>query len=92
MAVIGPTGRNFAAGMSGGVVYVLDRDHDFYRRVNKDLVSVEPLEDPEDIQELREMLAQHWEATGSPRPGRSWSGLRRTWGTSKSSSPGTMLP
>ena len=67
VAVIGPTGRNFAAGMSGGVVYVLDRDHDFYRRVNKDLVSVEPLEDPEDIQELREMLAQHWEATGSPR-------------------------
>lgn len=66
VAVIGPTGRNFAAGMSGGVVYVLDRDHDFYRRVNKDLVSVEPLEDPEDIQELREMLAQHWEATGSP--------------------------
>ena len=67
VAVIGPTGRNFAAGMSGGVVYVLDRDHDFYRRVNKDLVSVEPLEDPEDIQELREMIAQHWEATGSPR-------------------------
>lgn len=67
VAVIGPTGRNFAAGMSGGVVYVLDRDHDFYRRVNKDLVSVEPLEDPENIQELREMLAQHWEATGSPR-------------------------
>ena len=67
VAVIGPTGRNFAAGMSGGVVYVLDRDHDFYRRVNKDLVSVEPLEDPEDIQELREMLTQHWEATGSPR-------------------------
>lgn len=66
VAVIGPTGRNFAAGMSGGVVYVLDRDHDFYRRVNKDLVSVEPLEDPEDIQELREMIAQHWEATGSP--------------------------
>ena len=67
VAVIGPTGRNFAAGMSGGVVYVLDRDHDLYRRVNKDLVSVEPLEDPEDIQELREMLTQHWEATGSPR-------------------------
>ena len=67
VAVIGPTGRNFAAGMSGGVVYVLDRDHDFYRRVNKDLVSVEPLEDPEDIQELREMLTQHLEATGSPR-------------------------
>lgn len=67
VAVIGPTGRNFAAGMSGGVVYVLDRDHDFYRRVNKDLVSVEPLEDPEDIQELQEMLTQHLEATGSPR-------------------------
>ena len=67
VAVIGPTGRNFAAGMSGGVVYVLDRDHDFYRRVNKDLVSVEPLEDPEDIQELREMLTKHLEATGSPR-------------------------
>ncbi len=67
VAVIGPTGRNFAAGMSGGVAYVLDQDHDFYRRVNKELVSVEPLTAEEDIRELKAMLAEHLLATGSPK-------------------------
>ena len=41
VVVLGPTGRNFAAGMSGGVAYVLDPEHKFYLRVNKELVSVE---------------------------------------------------
>lgn len=67
VAVIGPTGRNFAAGMSGGVAYVLDQEHDFYRRVNKELVSVEPLEAEEDIQELKAMLTEHLAETGSPK-------------------------
>ena len=41
VAVIGKTGKNFAAGMSGGVAYVLDEHSDLYRKVNKELVSIE---------------------------------------------------
>lgn len=67
VAVIGRTGRNFAAGMSGGVAYILDSDHDLYLRVNKTLVAIEPLSEPHDIAELRDMLAEHAEITGSPR-------------------------
>ena len=67
VAVIGKTGRNFAAGMSGGVVYVLDTGHDLYRRVNKDMVSVEPLWEKYDVAQLRVMLSEHLAATGSPR-------------------------
>ncbi len=39
VVVLGTTGKNFAAGMSGGIAYVLDEDWDFYQRVNKDMVS-----------------------------------------------------
>ncbi|MDY4430996.1 glutamate synthase large subunit [Evtepia sp.] len=67
VAVIGRTGRNFAAGMSGGVVYVLDTAHDLYRRVNKDMVTVEPLTEKYDIAQLKEMLSEHLAATASPR-------------------------
>jgi len=67
VVVLGKTGRNFAAGMSGGVAYVLDTDHDFYKRVNKDLVSVEPLSEKYDIEELRAMLKEHLEATNSKK-------------------------
>ena len=44
VVVLGKTGKNFAAGMSGGIAYVLDEDWDFYQRVNKDMVSLEPVE------------------------------------------------
>ncbi|NCC69052.1 MAG: hypothetical protein EOM14_12825, partial [Clostridia bacterium] len=67
VAVMGRTGRNFAAGMSGGVAYVLDVGHNLYLRVNKTLVTIEPLSESHDIAELREMLSEHAEATGSPR-------------------------
>ena len=53
VVVLGPTGKNFAAGMSGGVAYVLDEHHDLYLRLNKDLVSMEPVTEPHDIAELR---------------------------------------
>ena len=67
VVVLGPTGRNFAAGMSGGVAYVLDEGHDLYRRTNKELVSIEPIHDSEDIETLRRMLTAHYDATGSRR-------------------------
>jgi glutamate synthase (ferredoxin) len=65
VVVLGKTGKNFAAGMSGGIAYVLDEDHTFYRRINKELVSLDVLSDKYDIEELHTMLQEHYEATGS---------------------------
>ena len=56
--VLGPTGRNFAAGMSGGVAYVMERDGTFARRCNPGMVDVEPLEEAEDVALVLEMLAR----------------------------------
>ena len=67
IVILGRTGKNFAAGMSGGVAYVLDEDHDLYLRVNKTLVAVEMLQDSSDIEELHQMLLEHVSATHSPR-------------------------
>ena len=67
VAVLGRTGKNFAAGMSGGVAYVLDEDWDLYRRVNKDMVSLEPVEHKYDVTLLKDLIREHVEATGSPR-------------------------
>ena len=64
--VLGPTGKNFAAGMSGGVAYVLDSSHDLYRRVNKEMVSIELLTERHDIEELKRLIQEHYEATHSP--------------------------
>ena len=65
VVILGGTGKNFAAGMSGGIAYVLDEKRDFYTRVNKELVSLEPVTSKYDVQELKEMIAEHVEATGS---------------------------
>ena len=65
VVVLGPTGRNFAAGMSGGVAYVLDIAGTFAKRVNMQMVDLEPLEDPEDITQVRSMVMRHAESTGS---------------------------
>jgi glutamate synthase (ferredoxin) len=62
--VLGRTGRNFAAGMSGGVAYVLDRDGTFARRLNTGMVDLEPL-DEEDWKTVREMINRHVLFTGS---------------------------
>ncbi len=64
--VLGPTGRNFAAGMSGGVAYVLDMDH---RRLNTELVDPRPL-DAADVARVRGLLQQHAYETGSAVAGR----------------------
>ena len=67
VVVLGPTGRNFAAGMSGGVAYVLDPEHKFYLRANKELVSVEAVAQKQDISRLRELLQRHVALTGSKK-------------------------
>jgi glutamate synthase (NADPH/NADH) large chain len=62
--VLGPTGRNFGAGMSGGMAYVYDPDDTFFRRVNGEMVDLEPL-DGEDVEWLRDTLRSHEAETGS---------------------------
>ena len=64
--ILGPTGRNFAAGMSGGIAYVWDREGDFNLRCNLELVALEKVEDPDDIAEVRELIEKHQQFTGSP--------------------------
>jgi glutamate synthase domain-containing protein 3 len=65
VVVLGPTGRNFAAGMSGGVAYVLDPDGAFPARCNMGMVSFEELDEADEL-ELRALIAEHLERTGSP--------------------------
>ncbi len=67
VAVLGPTGKNFAAGMSGGVAYVLDERRDLYTRLNKDLVSMQAVSERHDAEELRALVERHTAATGSER-------------------------
>jgi glutamate synthase (NADPH/NADH) large chain len=64
VVVLGPTGRNFGAGMSGGVAYVYDADATFANRLNKEMVDLDPLEG-EDIEWLRDMVRKHKAETGS---------------------------
>ena len=67
VVILGPTGKNFAAGMSGGVAYVLDENFDLYLKLNKELVSSEAVTDKYDVLELKKMIEQHVEATGSKK-------------------------
>ena len=67
VVVLGPTGRNFGAGMSGGMAFVLDVDGQFPSRYNPELVGIHRLEDQHDIDLLRTMVLRHHELTGSPR-------------------------
>jgi glutamate synthase domain-containing protein 3 len=64
--VIGPTGRNFAAGMSGGMAFVFDEYQEFPRRCNREMVELERLCEPEDLELVRDLLIQHAGYTGSP--------------------------
>ncbi|MBI3575110.1 MAG: hypothetical protein HY083_05610, partial [Gammaproteobacteria bacterium] len=63
--VIGPVGRNFAAGMSGGLAFVLDVRGDFKRRCNPAMVDLEALAAAEDIELVKELLKRHAKYTGS---------------------------
>ena len=65
VAVLGKTGKNFAAGMSGGVAYVLDMDNDLYMNVNKQMVNIEHLTSKFDVNELKHMIEEHVACTNS---------------------------
>jgi glutamate synthase domain-containing protein 3 len=65
--ILGPVGRNFGAGMSGGVAYIWDVDGLSSARVNLGMVDLEELEDPADVAELKSLIEEHAEATGSER-------------------------
>ncbi|MBE7501924.1 MAG: glutamate synthase large subunit [Verrucomicrobiales bacterium] len=67
VVVLGPAGRNFAAGMSGGLAYVLDETGDFPKRCNLQMVGLEKLADPEEIETVRAMIQRHAELTRSQR-------------------------
>ena len=67
VVVLGGTGKNFAAGMSGGIAYVLDEDTSLYKRVNKQLVSMEPVTDKYDVLELKEIITEHVAYTNSKK-------------------------
>jgi glutamate synthase domain-containing protein 3 len=78
VVVLGATGRNFAAGMSGGVAFVLDEEDRFESLCNRDMVGLEAVESDEDIELLRGMVERHLEWTGSERARRvlkDWDGL-----------------
>jgi len=65
--ILGRTGKNFAAGMSGGIAYVLDEEHDLYTRLNKSLVSLEAVIADDDISELKTIIEEHAQATDSEK-------------------------
>src|SRR5690606_28388177 len=65
VVILGSTGRNFAAGMSGGIAYVLDQDGGFESRCNTGTVDLEPLASDADLDEVRELVERHLEFTGS---------------------------
>jgi glutamate synthase (ferredoxin) len=67
VVVLGPTGRNFAAGMSGGIAYVLDETGAFPRNCNPEMVRLYPLDDDDEIELVRDMIRKHAEYTFSTR-------------------------
>jgi glutamate synthase domain-containing protein 3 len=67
VAVLGATGGNFAAGMSGGIAYVYDPHQTFDLRCNLEMVDLEPMFLDADINRLRGMLQKHYDYTGSTR-------------------------
>lgn len=65
IVVLGGTGRNFAAGMSGGIAYVLDMHHDFVGKVNQEMVELSGVEEPAEVAFLRGLIEDHHHYTGS---------------------------
>ena len=67
VVVLGPTGKNFAAGMSGGIAYVLDEGNDLYKRLNKEMVSSGEITSKYDVLELKAMIQEHVALTNSEK-------------------------
>ena len=65
VVVLGKTGKNFAAGMSGGIAYVLDEDNDLYTKLNKEMISSHEITSKYDVLELKEMIKEHVALTNS---------------------------
>ena len=65
VVILGSTGRNFAAGMSGGVAYVLDHEGNLEKNCNLETVGLEKAEGPEEIIELKNLITKHWQFTQS---------------------------
>ena len=77
VVILGPTGRNFAAGMSGGVAYIWDPENNFPANCNMEMVELEKVEDTEDIANLKELIEGHSQRTGSKVASKlldNWSG------------------
>jgi glutamate synthase (ferredoxin) len=79
VVILGSTGRNFAAGMSGGIAYVWDPQGNFASKCNTELVSLDPLDSEEDILTVQDLLRKHALHTGSPIPNR----LLENWDKSR---------
>jgi glutamate synthase domain-containing protein 3 len=75
VVVLGEVGRNFAAGMSGGIAYIWDADERAHPRINPGMVDIEDMVDPDDVAELKAMIEQHADLTGSERAKR----ILATW-------------
>ena len=67
VVILGPTGVNFGAGMSGGIAYIYDHEGILDSKCNLDTIDLEPLTEEEDISELKAMINKHLEHTGSPK-------------------------
>ena len=67
VVILGKTGKNFAAGMSGGIAYVLDEDNDLYTRINKEMVFSEEITSKYDVMELKDMVKEHVALTNSQK-------------------------
>ncbi len=67
VVVLGGTGHNFGAGMSGGLAYVWDENHLFDRYCNLDMIDLDPVCEPEDVERLRSLIQEHAARTGSER-------------------------
>ena len=67
VVILGTTGKNFAAGMSGGIAYVLDEESHLYRNINESMISMSMVKEKYDQEELRRLIEQHVEATGSDK-------------------------
>ena len=64
--ILGPTGRNCGAGMSGGIAFALDEAGDFSSRLNLEMVAIEPFDQPEDLGTVKGLVEEHYQYTGSP--------------------------
>ena len=92
VVVLGPTGRNFAAGMSGGIAYVLDETATFARACNTEMVELEPLDEPEEIRAVRAMIERHADYTGSAARAEGARRLGRAMGQVRQGHPQRLPP